>query len=210
MTWRVLLGVFLWLGLVATGHPASAREEILSFVSDIKVERDGALNVTETIKVRAERQQIRRGIYRDFPTRLIRDDGLYQKMGFEVVEVLKNGSPEPYHLEWQGFGTRVYIGSENVIIPKGLYTYTIRYRTKRQLRFFAEHDELYWNVTGISGPFRLPALNPGCAFPTERVSVNSMPLPEDWGRMGVISPSFRRAATDLSFARPGRSRRVRA
>jgi len=136
------------MAVFVANAPAAAREQILSYVADIAVLTDGTLDVTETIKVRAERGQIRRGIYRDFPTRYARDDGLYQRAGFDVVEVLKNGKPEAYHLENQGVGPRVYIGSENVIIPRGDYTYTIRYRTTRQLRFFADHDELYWNVTG--------------------------------------------------------------
>lgn len=148
MSGRMMRTLLVLIGMALSAGPAVAREEILSFIADIKVGDDGVLEVTETIRVRAERGQIRRGIYRDFPTRLMRDDGLYQKTGFEVLEILKNGSPEPYHLEWQGFGTRVYIGSENVLIRPGDHTYSIRYRTTRQLRFFADHDELYWNVTG--------------------------------------------------------------
>ncbi len=128
--------------------PAAAREEILSYVADIQVQADGALDVTETIKVRSERRQIKRGIYRDFPTRYVRDDGLSQRAGFEVLEVTKNGRPEPYRLEAQSVGVRVYIGQKEVFIPRGDYTYRIRYRTTRQLRFFESHDELYWNVTG--------------------------------------------------------------
>ena len=48
--------------------PLRADERILSFDSDINVQSDGAFIVTETIRVRAEGRQIRRGIFRDFPT----------------------------------------------------------------------------------------------------------------------------------------------
>ena len=48
--------------------PAAAQERILSFVSDVRVERNGDLAVTETIRVQAEGREIRRGILRDFPT----------------------------------------------------------------------------------------------------------------------------------------------
>ena len=34
------------------------------------------------------------------------------------------------------------------MLDPGEYTYVIRYRTDRQLGFFDDHDELYWNVTG--------------------------------------------------------------
>jgi hypothetical protein len=142
---RLFAALLLVAGMAG---PAFAREEIISFVADIEVLPDGAMDVTESIKVRAERGQIKRGIYRDFPTRHLRDDGLYKKAGFKVIDVRKNGNPEPYHTELQGVGTRVYIGQKDVFIPTGVYTYTIRYRTTRQLRFFEDHDELYWNVTG--------------------------------------------------------------
>ena len=45
-----------------------ADERILDYQSDILVHYDGNLVVTETIQVRAEGENIRRGIYRDFPT----------------------------------------------------------------------------------------------------------------------------------------------
>ena len=49
-------------------RPAGAVERILQFISDVKVERNGDLVVTETIRVQAEGREIRRGILRDFPT----------------------------------------------------------------------------------------------------------------------------------------------
>ena len=61
--------------------PAAARaeERILQYISDVRVERDSSLEVTETIDVRAEHNAINRGIFRDFPTRyqplaLVRSD----------------------------------------------------------------------------------------------------------------------------------------
>ena len=47
---------------------AFAEERILLFHSDIVVKQDGWIEVTETIRVRAEGDRIRRGIYRDLPT----------------------------------------------------------------------------------------------------------------------------------------------
>ena len=49
-----------------------ADERILEFHSDIRVMRDGWIEVTERIKVRSEQKRIQRGIYRDFPTKVIR------------------------------------------------------------------------------------------------------------------------------------------
>ena len=59
---------FLLACLLLTPAFAAADERILSFDSNIVVRQDGSIEVTETIRVRAEGKQIRRGIYRDFPT----------------------------------------------------------------------------------------------------------------------------------------------
>ena len=48
---------------------------------------------------------------------------------------------------------RVYIGDKNTFLDHGPHTYTLRYRTDRQLGFFDTHDELYWNVTGNGWEF---------------------------------------------------------
>ena len=68
MIWRAVRTLLVFTAIAAAAAPAAAREEILSYIADINVQDDGALEVTETIKVRAEGRQIRRGIYRDFPT----------------------------------------------------------------------------------------------------------------------------------------------
>ena len=59
----MLLGI--WLAAAAV--PARADERILSWHSHIVVEKSGDLVVTETIRVRAEGDRIKRGIYRDIP-----------------------------------------------------------------------------------------------------------------------------------------------
>lgn len=144
----------LWLAAILTciallaPQAASAREEIRAFVADIKVNVDSSLEVTETIRVNAEGNVIRRGIFRDIPLRTLDDRGLWSSNGFELLEVLHNGQPSPYNTEWQGRFFRIYIGDADVFIPRGEHTYTIRYATTRQLRYFEGYDELYWNVTG--------------------------------------------------------------
>ena len=140
---RILLCLFFTLIC------ATAEESIISFNSEIRVGRDGYLDVVETIRVYAEGNEIRRGIYRDFPQVYKTKSGLKQHRPFEVKEVTRNGIAEPYKVEKLGSGTRVRIGSANVILEKNsIQEYTITYRTGRQLWFDKKGDELYWNVTG--------------------------------------------------------------
>jgi len=151
--------------LALSASPAQAAERILSFESDIVVHKDGSMTVTETILVKSERDRIRRGIYRDFPTRYDAPHGTVN-VDFTVIRAQRNGQTEPYHTEGLANGERVYIGDKNRILPPGEYRYTLRYRTDRQLGFFDHHDELYWNVTGN-----------GWVFPIDRARAR-VTLPE--------------------------------
>jgi hypothetical protein len=64
MSLRTLTALLFFLASAAV-----ADERILDYRSDIEVHDDGWLTITETLRVQTEGQQIRRGIYRDFPTR---------------------------------------------------------------------------------------------------------------------------------------------
>ncbi len=108
--------------------------------------------VTETISVHAEGVEIKRGIYRDFPTIYRGSWGQKKHVLFDVVSCGSDGKPEPWHSENRENGLRLYFGEEDVILPSGDYTYTLQYQT-RQLGFFKDFDELYWNVTGNGWPF---------------------------------------------------------
>jgi uncharacterized membrane protein YgcG len=138
---------------------AFAQEQILRFDSAIRVLPDSSMQVTETLQVRSEGQQIQRGIFRDFPTDYTDRVGNRIRVGFEVLDVTRNGAPEPFFTERYANGVRVYIGQEGRLLPPGEYEYAITYTTNRQLGYFADHDELYWNVTGN-----------GWAFPIQRAS----------------------------------------
>jgi uncharacterized membrane protein YgcG len=131
---------------VALAAPAS--ERILDYHSAIEVHADASVTVAETIVAQAAGELIRRGIYRDFPTDYRDRLGNRYRVGFEVLEVTRNGAPEPFHTERRANGVRVYIGSANRYVEHGRQEYVIRYRTDRQLGHFERHDELYWNVTG--------------------------------------------------------------
>ena len=136
------------LAAAALGAPLGASEQILRFESAIEVQSDGALEVEETITVRAEGYDIRRGIFRDIPVRYQEDHGLYRHVGLTLLEVKRDGRPEPHFTERIGDFLRIYAGEESVFLRPGDYTYSFRYRTTRQIRFFADFDEVYWNATG--------------------------------------------------------------
>lgn len=166
-------GLLLLLFFAST---APADERILAYDSNIKVHPDASMTVIETIRVRAEGKQIKRGIYRDFATDYKDRLGNRYQVEFEILSARKDGQPEPFDTRRLKSGVRTYIGANNVLLRPGEYTYTLAYRTTRQLGFFDDHDELYWNVTGngwafpidyASASVTLPASIPGSEISIE-------------------------------------------
>ncbi len=123
------------------------------FDSRIIVHADASMTVTETITVTSTGEEIKRGIIRDFPTRYRDRYGNAVRVGFEIVEIRRDGQPEPYHTEKVDNGVKIYLGQKDVLLQPGRHTYTITYKTDRQLGFFQDYDELYWNVTGTGWTF---------------------------------------------------------
>jgi len=101
---------------------AVADERILSFHSDVHVMTDGMIEVTETITVRAEGKQIRRGIYRDFPVEYEDRLGNGYKIKLEPLSVLRDGQPEAFHTVRSGRDVRTYFGSSSRFIDHGEHT----------------------------------------------------------------------------------------
>jgi len=158
--------VLLLAALGAPWCPALAAEAVTSFASWVAVLPDGRLQVTETIAVAAEGREIRRGIYRDFPTVYPHPEpwaqalGLVRRVGFSVRGAMRDGAPEAFAIRPRPGGVRVYLGREDALLPPGPHTFTLAYETTDQLGFFADHDELYWNVTGQG--WTLPILRAAC------------------------------------------------
>src|SRR5687767_9363509 len=149
MITRIVIALFAVL--ICSG--ALADEQILDYDIEVRIDREGALDVTERIVVRAQGNLIRRGIYRDFPTRYRDRYGNRVAVDLKVSSVLRDDQPEPWFTEELDNGVRINTGNDNFLPVPAEYTYTLRYRTTRQLGFFADHDELYWNAIGTGWDF---------------------------------------------------------
>ncbi|WP_299480225.1 DUF2207 domain-containing protein [uncultured Roseibium sp.] len=145
---RIAASALAALILLCLGWGAHADERILRYVSNIEVAQDGVLTVTETITVRSEAREIRRGIFRDLPLTAVGANGRSYRVGFKLLQVLQDGRPAPHFVRDSADGVRIYIGEENVFLQPGIYTYTIEYETDRQIRFIESYDQIYWNATG--------------------------------------------------------------
>lgn len=142
----------------------SGTERILSFHSDITVDKKSALSVTEDIKVHSLGINIKRGIYRALP--LSRNlNNKTQKVRYNIISVKKDGVEEDYHEETGDGYLKIYVGKKDVILSPGDYNYEIKYTTENQIGFFDKYDEIYWNVNGTVWDFAIDTISAKVTLP---------------------------------------------
>ena len=187
---RILVRLFIMFTCLLAAAGAHADERILDFHSEIAVAADAGMRVTETIRVRAEGQQIRHGIYRDFPTDYRDRYGNRVRVAFKPLALTRDGAAEPFHSERIANGVRVYFGAADKFLPAGEYVYTFTYHTDRQLGFFSDHDELYWNVTGSGWDFAIDSASASVQLPGA-IAADMLTLEAYTGRQGMRDKDYR-------------------
>jgi Predicted membrane protein (DUF2207) len=171
----VLTALFLLLLPLSSFSSASRTEQILDFIATSHSSPTAPFSSAKPSSSNSTGAQIRHGIYRDFPTRYKDRLGNNYIVGFQLLSAECDGYSETSRLEDQLNGKRIYLGNPKFYISSGRHTYVISYSTNRQLGFFADHDEMYWNVTGN-----------GWIFPIDHASA-TVTVPQNI------------AASDLSF-----------
>ena len=161
------------------------RERILDYHSDIDVGENGEMHVRETIRVYSMGQQIRHGIYRDFPTHYRDRIGNAYVVGFHFLGALRDGAQETWRVEDVSNGERVYLGNSNAMLPPGTHLYELNYSTDRQLGFFGDHDELFWNATGNGWAFPIDSASANVRLP-EKIPADDVKLSGYTGRQGSL------------------------
>jgi uncharacterized membrane protein len=155
----------LGLGLMLTaGAPAFAQRTLVieSFDATIDVSSDGSIVVEEVIRPRFTGSW--NGIFRRIPVQYRSPQGLNYTLRLDVESVTDG---EGHELRYESSVERHYRKFKFWVPGATDTTKTVRfrYRVPNGLRFFEEHDELYWNVTGdewevpiesVSGRVRLP------------------------------------------------------
>lgn len=116
-----------------------------NFSSNLNINSDGILAVTETISI--EFFEERHGIYRDLPLKYEKDDGSIHYTDLRILGVTNGRQNIPYEVLRDDNGLRIKIGDPDRLIS-GPYTYVIKYAVAGVLLSTENHDELYWNVTG--------------------------------------------------------------
>jgi uncharacterized membrane protein YgcG len=165
---RALAAVALAVVVLAAAGGAALADRggyvIRSFHTDLDVQRNGDVVVTERLEV--EFEEPRHGIYRTIPVRYTDPRGFAYALGFRLLGVEDGaGGSHRVKTSQEGRDVNLRIGDPDRTV-EGRVTYVIRYRVRDALVSRPEHDELYWNATGTewaagigsaSATVRLPA-----------------------------------------------------
>src|SRR4029077_17377799 len=84
-----------------------------------------------------------------------------------VESVRRDGAPETFVTENRANGVRIRIGQTDQTLSTGLHEFVIQYRTTRQIGFFSDYDELYWNATGTGWTFAIDQAEARITLPAQ-------------------------------------------
>jgi uncharacterized membrane protein YgcG len=139
--------------------PAAADDDWVldRFAADIEIQRDGTLNITESIDVDFLSLQDRHGIFRVIPVRYQWEADPKMLRVYDVdVRSVRDASGRSLTYETsEGGGPNfsIRVGDADRIVT-GKQTYRINYTVRGALNPFEDHDELFWNVNG--GDWEVP------------------------------------------------------
>ncbi len=111
------------------GFEENAEDRIKDLQVRITIARDGAVWISQNFRIARRTGLIKRGPILNYLTAFQGPGGLILDNEWQVLRVLKDGEPEPYHFEkGDGFVT-LYVGSPDLELETRDYTYRIEYRT---------------------------------------------------------------------------------
>ena len=142
-----LFALSLTVFLVALPAFAAVRQIIIQhFDDEVVVSEDGTIDVTETIEARFSGENWH-GLYRSIPIEYTNPQGLNYTLLIDHVSATdSDGRALKWEQSSEGRYTKFKIYVPNA--DDSTHTIVFHYRVLDALRFFEDHDELYWNVTG--------------------------------------------------------------
>jgi uncharacterized membrane protein YgcG len=145
--YRWLFAAVFSLVFLASASGITTRElRIEQFESEILVNPDGSIDVTETIQAHFTGTNWH-GLYRTIPVEYVTPQGLNYTLFLNVKSVTDSNHRA---LKFETSRVRHY-RKLKIFLPdadNSTQTISIEYTVSDALRFFEDHDELYWNVTG--------------------------------------------------------------
>src|SRR5437868_11073166 len=145
---RTIIAVLfvLFLAFPSTAAISTRQLRIENFQSETVVMADGTIDITETIQAHFLGGPWH-GLYRTIPVEYVTPQGLNYTLLLDVKKVTDvEGRSLKYETSRERHYRKTKIYGTNA--DKSVQKITIEYSVADALRFFDDHDELYWNVTG--------------------------------------------------------------
>lgn len=167
--WLAAATVALLAFASAADLPAQQRSlDIRQMDARIIVTRAGDVNVTERFVVQFNGSW--NGMYRSIPVEYEGPAGMNYTLRLQVESVTDgDGTPLRYEIERAGRNRRVKMWVPDA--RDAARTIVLTYSADNALRFFEEHDELYWNVTGADWDYPIQAVTAEVVLPEQVTGV---------------------------------------
>lgn len=157
--------LLVFLCLLAVALPLSAREVVIRhFDARVTVNANGTIDVYETIEAQF-RGSGWHGLYRTIPVEYVTPEGTNYTLFLEPLSATDdNANPLKWEQSRQGRDDKfkIYVPDAD----NSTHTIIFRYLVLDALRFFEDHDELYWNVTGNEWDARIEAASAEIELPS--------------------------------------------
>lgn len=189
-TLRLVVGVVLLIS-----PPAQGRTMVIEqFHAEIQVLTNGDLIVTETIRPRFTGSW--NGLNRDIPVEYRTPQGFNYTLWLDLLSATDEHQAP---LKYESSRDRHY-QVFTVWLPDAqdtTKTLTLRYRVTNGLKYFEEHDELYWNVTGDEWDVPIESAGARILLPAGATGVKALAFSGAYGAreqqadVGITGPEIR-------------------
>jgi len=151
---------------------------IQNFRSEVVVLPDGTISVSETIQAHFAGQW--NGVYRTIPVEYIGTGGFNYTLELHM-DSITDDSGEKLRFETNRqqhyLKFKIYVPGAN----DATRTIVLHYRVYNGLRFFEDHDELYWNVTGDEWDVPIQAAEADVSLPVGTTGVRVLDFTGAYG-----------------------------
>ncbi len=171
------LAACLIITLIAT--PVQARSlSLVGFSVELQILPDGDLLVTETIRPRFEGAW--NGLERTIPVEYRTPQGFNYSIRLTPISASdETGSPLRYER-----GRDRHYQTFRIWVPGAVdatRTIILKYRVEHALKFFEDHDELYWNVTGDEWDIPIETASARILLPANATGVRALAFTGAYG-----------------------------
>lgn len=165
---KKLILIAIFFAITFLPKASWANENIASYESEFKINKDSSVDVTEKILYDFDTLQ-RHGIFRDIPYKYKARGGNFKLRISDISVTDDNGNKYNFSKTYSGEMLSLKIGDGDKYVT-GKKMYIIKYKVKRALNYFDDHDELYWNAIGNGWGVPINNVSAKVILPEEVVS----------------------------------------